>query len=914
MFLEKTRIERISPLVLNNPQREKSVMPTDLDPTETQEWLDALASVIAAEGKDRAAFLMTQLSQLAAQWGVLGTQTPLATPYLNTITIKDEAKIPGDQAMEQRIRALIRWNAVAMVVRAGKVDPHLGGHIGTFASAATLYDVGFNHFWRADSEKQLGDLLYIQGHSSPGIYARSFLEGRFTEEQLNYFRRESAHRGEGLSSYPHPWLMPDYWQFPTVSMGLGPLQAIYQARLMKYLSSRGLSPENDRKVWCFCGDGEMDEPESLGCIGVAGRENIDNLIFVINCNLQKLDGPVRGNGKIIQELESFFKGAGWNVIKVVWGGLWDPLLAQDSDGLLKKRMEEVVDGDYQNFVAKGGAYIREHFFGKYPELKARVAHLSDDEIWHLNRGGHDVQKVYAAYYAAVNHRGQPTVILAKTVKGYGLGSAGEALNIAHNAKKMAVDDLKRFRDRFKIPVSDDHIADVPFYRPDENSDEIQYLKAQRKTLGGYLPARRLEADENVSVPNLETFHALLVSGGDRHFSTTMAFVRLLGILCKDKNIGNRIVPIVPDEARTFGMEGLFKQLGIYSPVGQLYESVDAAQIMAYHEAKDGQIFEESINEAGSFAQWLAAATAYSNHNVTLIPFFIFYSMFGFQRVGDLAWAAGDSRARGFLLGGTSGRTTLPGEGLQHDDGHSHILAGTIPNCISYDPCFAYELAVIIQAGLKRMYVNKESVFYYITLMNENYVHPAMSNGVEEGILKGLYCLMPLQEDKTLKYSVQLMGAGAILNEVIAARDLLAKDYQVASTLWSATSFTELTREAQGIARWNLFHPEAKTKEPYVTTCLKSVNGPVVAATDYMRNYAEQIRAYVPGVYTVLGTDGFGRSDTREALRTFFEVNRYYIAVAALSSLVKQGVLKKNVLIDAIQRYDIDPEKSQPWTI
>ncbi len=886
-------------------------MVQDEDPIETQEWLDALQSLSRVEGQERVIFILNQLQEKARALGcaIAGGTT---TPYVNTIPLEQEAKITGDSAMERRIRSLIRWNALAMVVRAGKIDPELGGHIGTFASSATLYDVGFNHFWRAANQTQNGDLLYIQGHVAPGIYARSYLEGILSESDISHFRQEVD--GKGVSSYPHPWLMPSYWQFPTVSMGLGPLQAIYQARFMRYLMARGISATSDRKVWCFCGDGEMDEPESLGAIGLASRENLDNLIFVINCNLQRLDGPVRGNGKIIQELESIFKGAGWNVIKVIWGREWDRLLAKDKSGLLMKRMAEVVDGEYQNYKARGGAYTREHFFGKYPELIELVADMSDEEIWRLSRGGHDPQKIYAAYKAAVEHKGQPTVILAKTVKGYGMGNAGEALNIAHNTKKMTVDQLKQFRDRFEVPIPDDKIADVPFYKPSDDSPEIQYMLAQRRALGGFLPKRRIDADEMLTIPPLSIFDALLKGSLDRKISTTMVFVRLITALCKDKAIGNRIVPIIPDEARTFGMEGLFRQLGIYSSVGQLYQPVDSDQVMYYKEAKDGQVLEEGINEAGAFCSWLAAATAYSTHNVTMIPFYIFYSMFGFQRIGDLAWAAGDSRARGFLIGGTSGRTTLNGEGLQHEDGHSHIMANTIPNCISYDPTFSYELAVIVHAGLKRMIEQKESVYYYLTVMNENYEHPDMPEGVEEGILRGMYRFKAVEKSSKAKHRVQLMGSGSILREVIEAAKLLEQDYAVAADIWSVTSFNLLGREGLEMDRYNRLHPLEKPQVPYITTCLQNTEGPVIAATDYMKAYAEQVRSYVPRRYEVLGTDGFGRSDSRAQLRRFFEVDRYYVAVTALKALADEGKIGKDVVVKAMQQYNIDPNKPDPMTV
>lgn len=890
----------------------------DIDPTETQEWIDSLNSVLAFEGKDRANFIVQKLLQKSRDAG-LRVEEPLNTPYRNTIPVEEEPNMPGDPALERRIRSIIRWNALAIVLRAGKVDPELGGHLGTFASAATLYDVGFNHFWYAshkspdNKESYEGDLIYFQGHASPGMYARSFLEGVISEDQLEHFRRES--RGKGISSYPHPWLMPNYWQFPTVSMGLGPLQAIYQARFMRYLQARGLANTNDRRVWCFCGDGEMDEPESLGAISIAAREHLDNLIFVVNCNLQRLDGPVRGNGKIIQELESIFKGAGWNVIKVVWGGLWDKLFAKDHHGILQQRMEETVDGDYQTYKARGGAYTRENFFNT-PELKAMVADLSDEEIWHLNRGGHDPHKIYAAYKKAVEHKGQPTVILAKTVKGYGLGSAGEALNIAHNLKKMATDHLKEFRDRFQIQLPDEKLEQVAFYKPEDNSPEIQYLRERRQALGGSLPHRRVAADETLSVPALSLFEPLLKSSEDRKLSTTMAFVRLITLLSRDKAIGKRIVPIVADEARTFGMEGLFRQLGIYSSVGQLYTPEDSEQVSFYKESKEGQILEEGINEAGSMSSFIAAGTSYSVHNTTIIPFYIFYSMFGFQRIGDLAWAAGDSRTQGFLIGGTAGRTTLNGEGLQHEDGQSHIMAGFIPNCVPYDPTFAYELAVIIQHGLERMIAKKENIFYYITTMNENYEHPEMPQGAEQGIVKGLYSFKRHQGTKAtpLKHEVQLLGSGTIFREVIEAANLLEKDFQIGSHIWSATSFTLLGRDGRDVERWNRLHPLEPPQEPYITQCLKNASGPVIAATDYVKQYADQVRAFIPKSYTVLGTDGFGRSDTRAELRWFFEVNRYHIVVAALKALADEGKIEKSVVAKAIQQYEIDPNKPNPTTV
>jgi len=880
----------------------------DIDQQETQEWLDALDAVLEREGATRAHFLLEKMTEKARRSGV---HLPFSanTAYLNTIPVGQEDRIPGDLAMERRIRAFIRWNAIATVMQANKKSPGVGGHIATFQSAATLYDVGFNHFFRAPTAEHGGDLLYIQGHSSPGIYARAFLEGRITEEQLLNFRQEVD--GKGLSSYPHPWLMPDFWQFPTVSMGLGPLTAIYQARFMKYLEDRGVCHTEGRKVWVFLGDGETDEPEAMGAISLAAREKLDNLIFVVNCNLQRLDGPVRGNGKIIQELEADFRGSGWNVIKVVWGRHWDPLLAMDKHGLLRKRMEECVDGDYQNYKSKDGAYVRQHFFGKYPELLEMVANMSDEDIWRLNRGGHDPLKVYAAYSAAMQHKGQPTVILAKTVKGYGMGESGEGMNITHQAKKMSDAALKAFRDRFNIPIPDDKIADVPFYKPAENSPEMQYLRERRRALGGYLPARRKSA-EALAIPDLSAFESQLAGSGDREISTTMAFVRVLSTLLKDKAIGKLIVPIIPDEARTFGMEGLFRQLGIYSSVGQLYEPEDADQVMYYKEDKRGQIIEEGINEAGAFASWLAAGTSYSNHCHAMIPFYTFYSMFGFQRIGDLAWAAGDARARGFLMGGTAGRTTLNGEGLQHEDGHSHILASTIPNCVTYDPTYGYELAVIIQDGMRRMYKDQESVYYYITIMNENYVHPPMPKGAEEGILKGMYLLKRGAPKKKMK--VQLLGSGTILREVIAAADLLEADFGVSTDIWSVTSFNELRREGLDVQRWNRLHPEHTQRSTYVEKCLKEGSGPVIASTDYIKTYADQIRAFVPRHYVTLGTDGFGRSDSRENLRRFFEVDRYHVTVAALKALADEGVIPAAKVAEAIAKYGIDPNKPNPVTV
>lgn len=879
----------------------------DIDQQETQEWLEALESILEREGVDRAHFILEQLIAKARKSGAYLPYSA-TTAYLNTIPPAKEEQSPGDPAIEWRIRSFVRWNAMAMVVQANRKTGDLGGHISSFASSATLYDVGFNHFFHAPGKDHGGDMLFIQGHSAPGIYARAFLTDRITEEQMNNFRQEVD--GGGLSSYPHPWLMPDYWQFPTVSMGLGPIMAIYQARFMRYLENRGLKEPSNRKVWAFIGDGETDEPESMGAIGLAAREKLDNLIFVINCNLQRLDGPVRGNGKIIQELESSFRGAGWNVIKVIWGSYWDPLIARDTSGLLYKRMEEVVDGEYQAYKANDGAYVREHFFGKYPELKAMVANMTDDDIWRLNRGGHDPHKVYAAYAAAIKHTGQPTVILAKTVKGYGMGEAGEGQNISHQQKKMGEKALKQFRDRFNIPVSDEDIADAPYYRPAEDSEELKYLREHREALGGYFFAKR-EPPPPLQIPGIDIHQKILDGTGEREISTTMAFVRILNTLLKDKNIGKNIVPIVPDEARTFGMEGMFRQLGIYSSVGQLYEPVDHNQVMYYREDIKGQILEEGLTEAGAYSSWIAAATSYKNHGIHMIPFYIYYSMFGFQRIGDLAWAGADMRSRGFLLGGTAGRTTLNGEGLQHQDGHSHLQASTIPNCVSYDPTYAYELAIIIQDGLKRMYQDFEDIFYYITVMNENYQHPPMPDMAEEGILKGMY-LLNAGSKKKLK--VKLLGAGTILREVIAAGELLKQDFGVASDVWSVTSFNELRRDGMDTQRWNSLHPEKKARTCYVTSSLLGSDLPVIAATDYMKIYADQIREYVPGRYVVLGTDGFGRSDTRAKLRKFFEVDRFYITVAALKALADDGLIPVSKVAQAIKKYDIDPEKPNPVTV
>ncbi|NBC12745.1 MAG: pyruvate dehydrogenase (acetyl-transferring), homodimeric type [Gammaproteobacteria bacterium] len=879
----------------------------DIDPQETREWLESLEAVLEHEGTERAHYLLERLIDKARR---SGAYLPFSanTAYVNTIPVQKQVRFSGDRAMERRIRSFVRWNAMAMVVQANRLSTELGGHISSFASSATLYDVGLNHFFRAANKDFGGDLVFIQGHSAPGIYARAYLEGRLSEDELYGFRQEVD--GNGLSSYPHPWLMPGFWQFPTVSMGLGPIMAIYQARFMRYLADRGVVNTEGRKVWAFLGDGEMDEPESLGAISLAARERLDNLVFVVNCNLQRLDGPVRGNGKIIQELEAVFRGAGWNVIKVIWGSYWDPLLARDTKGLLLKRMQECVDGDYQAYKAKGGAYTREHFFGKYPELADMVANMTDEDIWRLNRGGHDPAKVFAAYAAAMAHQGQPTVILAKTVKGYGMGIAGEGQNITHSQKKMGEAALKAFRDRFNIPISDDQIGAAPFYKPPADSPEMQYLHERREALGGPLPARKADFAP-LPIPALDTFKQLLESSGEREMSTTMALVRMLTIIIRDKEIGKLVVPIVPDEARTFGMEGMFRQLGIYSHVGQLYEPVDSDQVMYYREEKNGQVLQEGITEAGAMSSWIAAATAYANHGQAMIPFYIYYSMFGFQRVGDLVWAAGDMQARGFLLGGTAGRTTLAGEGLQHQDGHSQIVASTIPNCVSYDPAFAYELAVIVQDGMRRMYQERENCFYYITVMNENYTMPAMPEGAEHGIRRGIY---RFSQAESSKHRVQLLGSGTILREVIAASELLARDFDVAADVWSVTSFNELRRDGIDAERWNMLHPDASPRLPYVAEQLGETEGPIVAATDYMRTYADQIRPYLPRRYFTLGTDGYGRSDMRSQLRKFFEVNRWYIAVAALKALADAGEITPGRVREAIEKYRIDPDKPNPVTV
>ncbi|WP_036169704.1 pyruvate dehydrogenase (acetyl-transferring), homodimeric type [Massilia sp. 9096] len=884
----------------------------DPDSIETKEWLDALEAVIEFEGTDRAHYLLERLVDLARR---RGTQMPFSsnTAYVNTIPTHLEEHCPGNLEYEERLRSWMRWNAMAMVVKANRFDGDLGGHLSSFASLANMLGIGFNHFWHAPTENHGGDLLYIQGHSSPGVYARAFLEGRLSEDQLLHFRREVD--GKGLSSYPHPKLMPNFWQFPTVSMGLGPLMAIYQARFLKYLQARSIAETDNRKVWVFCGDGEMDEPESMGAIGMAGREKLDNLVMVVNCNLQRLDGPVRGNGKIIQELESDFRGAGWNVVKVIWGPGWDNLLAKDKDGILQRVMMETVDGEYQNYKAKDGAYVRKHFFGKHPELLKMVANMTDDDIWRLTRGGHDPHKIYAAFKNAQENKGSPTVLLVKTVKGFGMGKSGEARNTAHQTKKLDDEAIREMRDRFAIPIPDDKLADIPFFKPADDSPEIKYLHERRAALGGYLPSRREHADETLAVPPLSTFKAVTdPTAAGREISTTQAYVRTITALLKDKEIGQRIVPILVDESRTFGMEGLFRQIGIFNQQGQLYEPVDKDQVMYYREDKAGQILQEGINEAGGMCSWIAAATSYSTNNRVMIPFYTFYSMFGMQRVGDLVWLAGDIRARGFLMGGTAGRTTLNGEGLQHEDGHSHIIAATIPTCLPYDPTYGHEVAVIIQDGLRRMVEKQEDVFYYITIMNENYPQPGLKEGQEEGILKGMYLLREGQAGTANR--VQLMGSGTILRESEHAAELLLNDWGIAADIWSCPSFTLLARDGQEADHWNLHNPTQEARLPYVTQQLKGTQGPIVATTDYMRMFAEQIRAYIPNgrTYKVLGTDGYGRSDTREALRDFFEVNRYYITVAALKSLAEEGKIPVQAVADAIAKYGITADKPYPPTV
>ena len=884
----------------------------DKDSQETREWMDALSAVIESEGPERAHYLLEQLLEHARQKSI---DMPFSanTGYVNTIEADQQERCPGNIQIEKRLRSYMRWNAMAMVVKANRLHPadggDLGGHIGSFASLASLFGAGFNHFWHAESENHGGDCLYIQGHSSPGIYARAYLEGRLSEEQLLNFRQEVG--GKGLSSYPHPKLMPEFWQFSTVSMGLGPLMAIYQARFLKYLHARGIANTENRKVWVFCGDGEMDEVESLGAIGLAARENLDNLVFVINCNLQRLDGPVRGNGKIIQELESEFRGSGWNVIKLLWGSSWDSLLARDKEGILRKIMMDTNDGDYQSFKANDGAYVRKNFFGRDPRTLEMVAKMSDDDIWNLRRGGHDSEKVYAAFHSAVNHKGQPTVLLIKTVKGFGMGKIGEGKNNVHQTKKLGDEDIKLFRDRFNIPIPDSQLADIPFYKPADDTPEMKYLHERRKALGGYLPERRTKADESFTVPSLETFKAVLEPTAEgREISTTQAYVRFLTQLLRDQALGPRVVPILVDEARTFGMEGLFRQIGIYNPAGQQYTPVDKDQVMYYKEDKKGQILQEGINEAGGMCSWIAAATSYSTNNRIMIPFYVYYSMFGFQRFGDLAWAAGDMLARGFLLGGTSGRTTLNGEGLQHEDGHSHIMASTIPNCVSYDPTFAHEVGVILHHGLKRMVEKQENVYFYITLLNENYAMPGLKAGTEEQIIKGMYLC---KEGSKLTPRVQLLGSGTILRESIAAQELLEKEWGVAANVWSCPSFNELARDGQNTERWNLLHPAEAPRLSFVGEQLEKHTGPVVASTDYMKAFAEQIRSFIPKgrTYKVLGTDGFGRSDFRSKLREHFEVNRHYIVVAALKALSEEGAIPVAKVAEAIQKYGIDAEKINP---
>ena len=881
----------------------------DVDPEETDEWIESLNSVVKRDGSRRAHFLLTKLINQAY---VSGSNLPFTqnTPYINTIPPQLEAKSPGDQNIEKSIRSLIRWNAAAMVVKANKISPELGGHIATFASAATLYDVGCNHFWRGKTKDFLGDMIYFQGHAAPGMYARSYLEGRITEQQLGNFRQEAnIKRGEGLSSYPHPWLMPDYWQFPTVSMGLGPITSIYNARFMKYMENRNLIPKQGRKIWTFMGDGECDEPESLGAIGLAARENLDNLIFVINCNLQRLDGPVRGNGKIIQELEGTFRGAGWNVLKVIWGSYWDPLLQADKTGLLMKRMDECVDGEYQAFKAKGGKYVREKFFGKYPELKQLVSNLTDEDIWRLNRGGHDPHKVYAAYDAAMKHKGQPTVILTKTIKGYGMGKSGESINTTHQQKKLGLDDMYYFRDRFDIPLTDKQVENLEFYRPDEKSDEIQYLKEKRAALGGFIPSRSSNSKQ-IKISDPSIFDSSMKSSGERELSTTMALVAILGKIFRDKEVAPKLVPIIPDEARTFGMEGFFQKVGIYAHEGQKYEPVDAEQLSSYREDQSGQVLEEGITEAGAMSSFIAAGTSYTNHDVEMIPFYVFYSMFGFQRVMDLAWAAGDSQARGFLIGATSGRTTLAGEGLQHQDGQGLIMASMIPNCISYDPTYAYEMATIVEDGIKRMHENKENIFYYVTALNENYKHPEIPSHVKkEDILKGMYLLKEFRNKG--KAIVQLFGSGSILNETIKAAQILSEEYGIDSDVWSITSYSEIQREGAETLRWNQLHPDKDSRKTYIEKCLEGRSGPIIAASDYIRSHVDQIRPYIKTNFLTLGTDGYGRSDTRKELRKFFEVNKESIVVNTLSTLSKEQKIASKVVKDAIKKYNIDPNKPYP---
>ncbi|MDC0449503.1 pyruvate dehydrogenase (acetyl-transferring), homodimeric type [Pelagibacteraceae bacterium] len=904
-IIEKKETENYS---LNNSIKKVYAQATskdDLDPTETKEWIESLNAVIENDGPSRASYLLNKVISEAYTAGLVLPDTR-TTPYINTIPPELEIKSPGDQNIEKKIRAYIRWNAAAMVVRANKISSELGGHIGTFASAATLYDVGMNHFWRAKNKNFGGDLVYFQGHSAPGMYARAFLEGRITEKELSRFRQEVE--PGGLSSYPHPWLMPKFWQFPTVSMGLGPIMAIYQARFLKYLINRGLVKDEGRKIWVFLGDGEMDEPESLGAIGLARREKLDNLIFVINCNLQRLDGPVRGNGKIIQELEGSFRGAGWNVLKVIWGSYWDPLLNADKSGLLMKRMNECVDGEYQAMKAKGGAYVRERFFGKYPELKELVSSMTDNDIWKLNRGGHDPHKVYAAYHSAMQNQGSPTVVIAKTVKGYGMGKSGESINTTHQQKKLDEQDLLYYRDRFNVPLTDKQVKNIEFYKPAENSEEIKYLKERRTQLGGFIPERSSRA-KPIKAPPKDIFESFMKSTGEKEMSTTMALVRMLTNLLRDKNVAPRLVPIIPDEARTFGMEGFFRKIGIYAHEGQKYEPEDSEQLSSYKEEKSGQVLEEGITEAGAMSSWIAAATAYTNHDIEMIPVYIFYSMFGFQRVGDFAWAAGDAQARGFLIGATAGRTTLAGEGLQHQDGHSHILASMIPNCVSYDPTFAYELAVIFRDGLRRMHEKNENVFYYITAMNENYSHPEKPEGADEGILKGMYLFKEYKNKGKIK--IQLLGSGTILREAIAAAKILSEDYGVDSDIWSVTSFNELRKDGMEVERKNLLNPDRKKERTYIEKCLEKRDGPVIAVSDYVRSFSDQIRPYTGKSFYSLGTDGFGRSDTRKNLRKFFEVDKEHIVAYTLSALAKEQLIGSDSAEKAIKKYNIDKEKAFP---
>ena len=881
-----------------------AVLPPDLDPIETKEWLQALDTIIENEGRERATFILRKLLDYARAQRV-ALPPVLSTPYANTIPLAGQPQYPGNLDIENRILGLERWNALAMVVHANKIASELGGHIATYASIADLFEVGYNHFFRAG---QAGDLIFFQPHAAPGVYARAYLEGRLTEEQLANYRQEVG--GKGLSSYCHPWLMSTFWQFPTGSMGLGPLNAIYQARFMRYLENRGILDTSGRKVWSFVGDGEMDEPEALAGLSLAARENLDNLIFVVNCNLQRLDGPVRGNGSIIQELEGLFAGAGWNVIKVLWGSDWDALFARDHDNIIIRRLHETVDGEFQKYAATDGRFNREHFFNKYPELQAIVAHLSDEDIDRLRRGGHDPLKIYAAYHAAVNHKGQPTVILAQTKKGYGMGTWGQGRMTAHQQKKLEDEALFAFRDRFAVPLSNEDVQKLRFVKPPEDSAEMKYLHARRQALGGYLP-ERAQKGAPLPAPKIESLAKYLEGTHEREQSTTMIFVQLLAQWLKDQHIGKRVVPIVADEARTFGMQSLFRQVAIYSSVGQLYDPEDKDELLYYKEAKNGQILEEGITEAGAISSWIAAATSYSAHGTPMLPFYIFYSCFGFQRIGDLVWNAADSRSRGFLLGATAGRTTLSGEGLQHEDGSSHLLFSTVPNCVAYDPCFGYELALILQDGMRRMLEEQEDVFYYVTVMNENYAHPAMPEGAREGILKGMYRLRAARGAKR-KASVQLLGSGTILREVLAAADLLEQDWQVSADVWSVTSFTELRRDGMDAERYNRLHPDQAPRESWVEKCLVPSAGPIIASTDYMRTVGDLIRPWVPRRYSVLGTDGFGRSDTREALRSFFEVDRFHVTVAAVKALADDGVIERTLVKQAIDKYAIDPERRNPW--